>query len=243
MLTMLPSGYNINTAGLSQHHRVRGRVGGDALAGVGFPPQLTTEPMTGPTVPAAGGGATRVRTLMARPAGPRPHTPHYNVISNRSGRRPRHPSLLAGHFDRVVISGAQSLQRPRSRPNQEKSGSGVGAELLDPGGRSKIEPWPVLGIRANDSIRGRGCGRLSLGSRPAQGNPAQYEKISKTFRRLPLTQRRLKAIGCSWRCTASFLPWIHCLPNVCVLCTLLHSVLPSKGELQPRHVSRGALNY
>ena len=88
MLTMLPSGYNINTAGLSQHHRVRGRVGGDALAGVGFPPQLTTEPMTGPTVPAAGGGATRVRTLMARPAGPRPHTPHYNVISNRSGRRP-----------------------------------------------------------------------------------------------------------------------------------------------------------
>ena len=138
-----------------------------------------------------------------------------------------------------MISGAQSLQRPRSRPNQEKSGSGVGAELLDPGGRSKIEPWPVLGIRANDSIRGRGCGRLSLGSRPAQGNPAQYEKISKTFRRLPLTQRRLKAIGCSWRCTASFLPWIHCLPNVCVLCTLLHSVLPSKGELQPRHVSRG----
>ena len=75
MLTMLPSGYNINTAGLSQHHRVRGRVGGDALAGVGFPPQLTTEPMTGPGVPAAGGGATRVRSLMARPAGPRPPPP------------------------------------------------------------------------------------------------------------------------------------------------------------------------
>ena len=116
MLTMLPSGYNINTAGLSQHHRVRGRVGGDALAGVGFPPQLTTEPMTGPTVPAAGGGATRVRTLMARPAGPRPHTPHYNVISNRSGRRPRHPPPLAGHFDRVVISGAQSVPRPDRGP-------------------------------------------------------------------------------------------------------------------------------
>ena len=71
--------------------------------------RLTTEPMTGPGVPAAGGGATRVRTLMARPAGPRPHTPHYNVISNRSGRRPRLKPPLAGHFDRVVISGAQSL--------------------------------------------------------------------------------------------------------------------------------------
>ena len=36
---------------------------------------LTTEPMTGPGVPAAGGGATRVRSLMARPAGPRPPHP------------------------------------------------------------------------------------------------------------------------------------------------------------------------
>ena len=38
MLTMLPSGYNINPAGLSLHHRVRGRVGGDAMAGAGPPP-------------------------------------------------------------------------------------------------------------------------------------------------------------------------------------------------------------
>ena len=63
------------------------------------------------------------------------------------------------------------------------------------------------------------------------------KKSPKTFRRLLLrTQRRLKAGECSRRCTASS---SHCLPNVCVLSTL-HSVLPPKGAVHPRQVSRGA---
>ena len=50
------------------------------------------------------------------------------------------------------------------------------------------------------------------------------------------TQRRPKAGWCRRRCTASS---SHCLPNVCVLSTL-HSVLPPKGAVHPRQVSRGA---
>ena len=75
MLTMLPSGYNINpSADLS--HSITECVGGSLeMLWLVLAHRLTTEPMTGPGVPAAGGGATRVRSLMARPAGPRPPQP------------------------------------------------------------------------------------------------------------------------------------------------------------------------
>ena len=74
-------------------------------------------------------------------------------------------------------------------------------------------------------------------SRPWKSNVVQ--KISKTFRRLLLrTQRRLKAGECRRRCTASSLSPF--LPNVCLLLSTLHSVLPPKGVLHPRRISRGA---
>ena len=131
MLTMLPSGYNINpSADLS--HSITECVGGSwEMLWLVLAPRLPTALVTGcpGTVPARapGGGATQVRTeYKARPARPRPLSPtqpaQYNVISNRSGRRPRLKPPLAGHFDRVVISGAQSLAARDQGPIKKSLG-------------------------------------------------------------------------------------------------------------------------